>query len=252
MNDLLSPTTWALALLLVSALVLLALTILHRRREVGIRVREISAFTDLQDQLGRAAESGKPFHIALGTGGLGSGSTVSSLAGLQLLEGIVDAAVAYDVVPVVTVGDPTLLPLAQDVLRRAYERNQIPESYDSSQVRFLGPSPTVYAAGAVPVGAPEDVTLNVALGTYGPEATLIADISNRHGKPMAAAVDSAEAIGALFPAVRRLAAGEELYATGAQVTDDKKFVASLITEDILRLMLVLIIVVLSLVALIGG
>jgi hypothetical protein len=119
-------------------------------------------------------------------------------------------------------------------------------------VRFLGPSALAYAAGAVPVGAPEDVTANVAVGTFGSEVSLVADISDQHGRPKAAAVDAAEAIGALYPTTDRLAVGEELYAAGAQVTDEKKYTTSLIAEDILRFILVLAIVGTAVVALVGG
>lgn len=252
MNDWLDPTVWALVYLLLSLLVLVVVTILYRRREAGPQIREIAAFKDLQEKLGRAAERGKPLHIALGNGALGGGNTVSSLAGLQVLEGLIDAAVSYDVTPIVTVGDPTLLPLAQDVMRRAYERNQIPESYDSSQVRFLGPSSLAYAAGAIPVGAPEDVTANVVVGTFGSEVSLVADMSDKRGKPTAAAVDAAQAIGALYPATDRLAVGEELYAAGAQVTDRKKYRTSLVAEDILRFMLVLTILITAVLALVGS
>jgi hypothetical protein len=252
MRDILDPTAWAMLFLLLSVLVFAALTILRRRRESDIQMREIPPFQDLWDELGRAAESGKPLHIALGNGGLGSGNTVSSLAGLQVLEGLVDAAVSYDVPPIVTVGDATLLPLAQDVLRRAYARGQIAEFYDPSQVRFVAPSPVAYAAGAVPVGAPEDVTANVAVGAFGSEVSLVADMSDRRRTSEAGAVDTAEAIGALYPATDRLAMGEELYAAGAQITEEKKYTTGLIAQDVLRFVLALVILASAALSFLGG
>jgi hypothetical protein len=251
MSDFPNPTAWALPFLLFSVLLLIALTILHRRRDAPSS-REIVPFKDLQNKLGRAAESGKPLHSALGTGELGSENTISSLAGLQVLEGLVDAAVSYDVAPVITVGDPTLLALAQDVLRRAYQRNHIPEFYDANQVRFVAPSSLAYSAGAIPVGAPEDATGSVIVGTFGSEVSLIADFSSRRGEPKIAAVDTAQAVGALYPATDRLAVGEELYAAGAQITEQKRFLTSLFTEDILRCVLVLAILVIAFAAAIGS
>lgn len=251
MNEFLDSTTWALLFLLLSVLLLIALKILHRRRRIP-HTRDIPAFRNLQDEVGRAAESGRPLHIALGTGALGSQDTVSSLAGLQVLEGLVDAAVSYDVAPIITVGDPTLLPLAQDVLRRAYERNQISEFYDASRVRFVSPLPLAYSAGAIFVGAPEDVTVNVMVGTFGPEVSLIADASDQRSEAKTAAVDAVQAIGALYPATARLAVGEELYAAGSQTTDKKRFKTSLVTEDILRFVLVLAILGTAVLSLIGS
>jgi hypothetical protein len=202
--------------------------------------------------MGRATESGRPVHLALGSGALGGPDTITSLAGFQVLEGLVDAAASYDVPPVITVGDPTLLLLAQDLLRRAYERRQISELYDPGQVRFVAPTSLAYAAGAFPAGVPEDVTATVAVGAFGSEASLIADASNRRRTPQLTAVDDAEAIGALYPAVDRLAVGEELYALGAQVTEEEKYEASLMAEDVLRIVLALAILLAAAWALIAG
>ena len=225
---------------------------LHRRRPSVNSMRDIPSIQALAPQLKRAAESGEPLHIALGSGPLGGTSTVSSVAAVQLLEGLVDAAVSYDVPPIVTVGDPTLVPLAQDALRRAYERNRVPEFYDPSKVRFVAPSSLVYGAGAIPVGSPEKVTANVVVGTFGSEASLLADFSDQKGTPKTVVVDGLQAIGALYPSTRRMAIGEELYAVGAQLTDEKRFATSLVAQDILRGLLVLAIVLGAVVALIGG
>jgi len=252
MSDFLSPTTWGLLFLVISAAVLIGVMILHRRRPSVDSIRDIPPIRALAPQLKRAAESGEPLHIALGSGELGGTDTASSVAAVQLLEGLVDAAVSYDVPPIVTVGDPTLVPLAQDALRRAYERSQVPEFYDPAQVRFVAPSSLVYGAGAIPVGSPEKVTANVVVGTFGGEASLLVDFGDQKGTPQTAIVDAVQGIGALYPSTERMAFGEELYAAGAQLTDDKRFATSLIAQDILRGLLVLMIVLGAVVALIGG
>jgi hypothetical protein len=239
-------------LLLLSALTLVALSRLHRLRELGLQLRKLAAFSDLRRQMGRATESGRPIHLALGSGALGGAETITSLAGLQMLEGLVDAAASHDTPPVITVGDPTLLLLAQDVLRRAYERRQISELYSPDQVRFVAPSSLAYSAGALPTGVPEDVTATIAVGAFGSVASLIADTSSRRSTPQLTAVDSPQAIGALYPAVDHLAVGEELYAIGSQVTEEEKYQTGLMAQDALRLVLALVILLAAAWALIGG
>lgn len=251
MNDLVDATDGAL-LLLLGAAALIVLATLRRRRATRVELRELAGLKGFEREVGRAAESGRPIHVALGSGSLSSGDTITSLAALQVLEGMVDASVAYDVTPVVTVGDPTLLPLAQDTLRRAYERRHALGLYDPSQVRFVAPSPVAYAAGANPIGAPGDTAANVAAGAYGSEVSLITDSSTRRNTRQWAAADSAEAIGALYPATDRLTLGEELYAIGAQITEKDKYRTSLIAEDILRFVVALAIVGAAALALISG
>lgn len=241
MNDFLDPSTWGVLFSLAGAIVLVCVTILRRRRETRPTLRDIPGLEKLPEELARAAESGRPLHLALGAGEVGGTETLSSLAALQVLEGLVEQAVSYGVAPVITVGDPALLLLAQDVVRRAYDRSEVPELYDPTQVRFVAMAPLAYAAAAIPVGAPERVAGRVVAGRYGAEASLITDMSEQRGISKTAALDAPAAIGALYPATPRLAVGEDLYAAGAQLKKTEQHVTGLIAQDVLRVLLALII-----------
>jgi len=235
------PHVWATLFLVLSALVLGIQAILRGRRGPRPAIRPLPAFQDLRDEIKRAAESGGIIHIALGNGGLNEEDAVTSLAGLQLVEALADAAVAYNVPPIITVGDPTLLPLAQDTLRRAYERRDIADLYKPDRVQFVAPSPVAYAAGAANVVTAAGVTASVIIGAFGAEVSLITDAGAQRNLPLFAAVAAPRAIGALYPATDRLAVGEELYAAGAQMTEKRRYLVSLVAQDILRVFLILFI-----------
>jgi hypothetical protein len=230
----------AMLVLLVLGALLILLTIRIRpgRRPT---TRPLPAFDRLSMELGKAAESGTPLHVGLGTGGLGGGQTLTTLAGLEVLEGIADAAVAYGVPPLVTVGDATLLPLAQDALRRAYVRAGMASHYDPASVRFIAPSPATYALGARDLLRDDGVAGNVLAGLFDEEAALLTQGGEEHGLTQMAAADRLRAVGALYPFDALLAAGEELYAAGAQLTGKPKYLASLQLQDGLRLVVVVII-----------
>jgi hypothetical protein len=231
----------AILLLVLSGFVLLVLLILRGRKGPAPQIRPLPAFQDLWDETGVAAESGGAIHIALGSGGLSGEDAVTSLAGLQVLEALADAAVSYSTPPIVTVGDPTLLPLAQDILRRAYERNGLAQLYDPASVRFVAPSPVAYAAGAAHVVATEGITASTMYGAFGAEVSLITDAGARRDLPQLAAAAAPHALGALYPAIDRLAVGEELYAAGAQMTGERRYLVGLVAQDVLRVILVLVI-----------
>ncbi len=226
-------------LLFTSLLVLLVMLILRGKKGPSPLVRPLRAFQDLHTEVGYAAESGSAIHVALGNGGMYGEDTIASLAGLQAVESLVDTAVSYNTPPIITVGDPTLLPLAQDILRRAYERNGTPETYNPNYVRFIAPSPVAYAAGAAHAVATEHVTTNLMAGAFGSEVSLIADAGARRDLPQLAAAAAPVAIGALYPTTDRLAVGEELYAAGAQMTEKRPYLVSLVTQDILRIIVVI-------------
>lgn len=226
-------------LLFTSLLILLVMLILRGKKGPSPLVRPLRAFRDIHTEVGYAAESGSAIHIALGNGGMYGEDTITSLAGLQAVESLVDTAVSYNAPPIITVGDPTLLPLAQDILRRAYERNGTPETYNPNYVRFIAQSPVAYAAGAAHTVATEHVTTNLMAGAFGSEVSLIADAGARRDLPQLAAAAAPVAIGALYPITDRLAVGEELYAAGAQMTEKRPYLVSLVTQDILRIIVVI-------------
>ncbi len=242
----------AILLLTISGLVLVALLILRGRRGPRPTIRPLPAFQALRDETGRAAECGGTIHIALGSGGLNGEHAVSSLAGLQMVEALAGDAISYSVQPIITVGDPTLLPLAQDTLRRAYERHGLTERYDPGQVRFVAPSPVAYAAGAANVVTTEGVTVNVMAGAFGAEVSLIADAGARRALPQLAAAAAPQAVGALYPTTDCLAVGEELYAAGAYTTGERHYLVSLVAQDIMRVILVLVILGAAVLAFVGG
>jgi hypothetical protein len=217
-----------------------------------VKIRPLTSFQDLRGETGRAAESGGTIHIALGNGGLIGEDAVTSLAALEVVEELADTAILYNAPPIITVGDPTLLPLAQDILRRAHERHGLVKRYNPDQARFIAPSPVAYAAGAASVVMTENVMSNAMIGAFGPEVSLLVDAGARRDLPQLAAASSPNAIGALYPATDRLAVGEELYAAGAQMVEKRRYTISLQAQDVLRLILVGFIAVIAVLAFVGS
>jgi hypothetical protein len=233
-------------LLLLVALVLLLLFTARARSGRRPQVRRIRAFDQLPAELGRAAEAGASLHFGLGTGALGGEQTATSLAGIQVLAAVADAAVAYGNPPLVTAGDPTLMALAQDTLRRAYRRAGAPEDYDPKMVRYVAPSPSVYALGAGDAVGHEHVTASVLAGSFGEEIGLLTHAAEGRGLTQMAAADRPQALSALYAADTLLAAGEELYAGAARLTGLPQHVASLQAQDWLRYLMVLLILLAAL------
>lgn len=228
-------------LLIGVALLTLLWTGLRARRGHVPSVRPLEAFDGLPDELGYAAESGSPILFTLGTGAIGGDRTLTSIAALETVRGLADAAVAYSAPPIITVGDPTLLPLAEDILRRAWRRRGTPERFDPTNVRFIGTQPLAYAAGVADMLGHERVHGHVLIGSVDEEAALITHAAEGRGLPQSVAADRLPALGALYPADARLAAGEELYAGPARVAGFPRYLGSLRAQDVLRFLIVVLI-----------
>jgi hypothetical protein len=231
----------AAAIIIIVTGVALWLLTIRASRGRAPSTRSLPVFDEIPLELGKAAESGASLHIGLGTGSVLGNQTITSVAALQVLEGIADAAYSYGIPPVVTVGDPTLLPLAQDILRRACIRAGVPERYKSTAVRFIAPSSIAYALGASDVVSSEKLNANVLVGWFNEEVILLTHSAEKEGLVQMAAADRARALSALYPADTMLAAGEELYASGAQLMRKPHLVASLPIHDLLRIVIILVI-----------
>ena len=215
-------------------------------------LRTLAGFRVLPGQQSRAIESGQSFHIALGTGGVGSGNTATTLAGLTVLENLADEAAATDTPPTVTVADPTALVMAQDTLRRAYIRHSNPAGYAPRSVRYVAASPFPYAAGVMDILATEETSASVMAGVFGPEAAFIAEEGSKQGFLQVAGAADPTPLGVLYPSVNHLLIGEEMFAAGAYIGEQPSHIASLLAQDIVRWTLVVIILAFSLGALLMG
>jgi len=209
----------------------------------GLRYRErLSArhnfpvFTALADEVGRAAEEGALLHITLGNGSLTGESAMTSVAALEGLTALSNLAAAYDTPPIITTGDPTLYLLADDWMRRAYTRIGKLERYHPTLVQFTASNAVTYAAMAATYLYEKGIGSNIMLGAFEQEVSLLTEAAARRGIYSVGAAVSPAALGALYPALgpRRLVIGEELFAGGAEVTQNTMYQASLKGQDLLR------------------
>ena len=238
--------------LITSVLILAVLLIVRRKRTRRSEDGGLGGFGGLRDELAHAAESGGSVHISLGSGGAQGDDAMVSLAGLRVAAAFADVAVSYGLSPTVSVGDPTLLPLAQDALLRIYQHHRIESRLAPDQVRFVSPWPVAFGAGVGHEVASEERAVVIVAGSFGVEVTLVNDAAGRRGTPPFVAVSSLEAIGAAWAATDRLAPGEALFATAAQESGDVDWSAGVAAQDVLRVVVVVAIVVAGLWALLGG
>ncbi len=210
------------------------------------QTRPLPVFSRLPKELGYSAESGTPLHFGMGLGRLGSERTLASLAAMETLNSLAAAAAAYGTPPIVTVGDPTLLPVAEDTLRWAYKRRGTPERYNPTLVRYLADQPVIYAAAAADIVRHENVYGNVLIGSFDEEVSLITHAGETNGLPQSAACDRPQGLSALYPAVGHLAIGEEMFAGLAQLTRLPHHLVSLPVQDILRFLVAVMILLAAL------
>jgi len=215
-------------------------------------LRSLPGFKSLPGQLSQVIEEGRSLPLSLGSGGVGGGDTATTLAGLAVLEGLAEETAATDAPPIVTVADPTTLAMAQDVLRRAYAEQGNAAGLDFRSVHYVAASPLPYAAGVMDLLSNEETGTSVMAGVFGSEAAFIAEEGSRQGLIQVAGVADLTSQAVLYPSVTHLAIGEEMYAAGAYLNAKPASVGSLLAQDLIRLILVILISVFALFTLLLG
>lgn len=234
--------TIAVVLVLLILPILLFLTSRVRAGKGGA-LRPLPGLERLSDAVGRSAEMGRPLHVSVGVAGIGGTATAETWAGLSLLTQLADEAAACDTPLVVTVADPTVLPLAQDILRRAYVRQGNPDSYEPTQVQFIAPDPVAYAAGVMGLLERESLTGNVMIGAFGDEYLLMGETGARRGVHQVVGTSDPSTLPLVYASADEPLIGEEMFAAGAYTSRLPIQIGSLLTEDWARWFVVLAIIV---------
>lgn len=218
------------------------------KRGMVIALRPIAGYAALKGMLGQAAEAGQPVHLSLGVTGIGDQFTADTMAGLTVLEFLAERGAISATPPIVTLANPTALPVAQDLMRRAFNRQGYPEEYNPTSARFIAPDPSLntstqndafaYAAGTMQLLNDRKLTANVLVGRFGDEFMLLGETGAQRNLTQIGGT-SAERVLPLFQAtMTHPLIGEEIYAAGAYLSDKPAHLSSLLAQDVSRWLIV--------------
>jgi hypothetical protein len=197
----------------------------------GGELRPLPGMEELPGLVGRSVETGQPLHVSLGVAGVNGTLTAETWAGLAVLGRLADQAAACDTPLIVTVADAAVLPIAQDILRRAYSRNGNPEGYDPTQVRLVALEPMAYAAGVTGILEREPLTANVMIGSFGDEYLLMGETGARRGIRQIVGASDPRTLPFVYASADETLVGEEMFAGGAYTAGLPSQIGSLLVED---------------------
>ncbi|NLE52340.1 MAG: hypothetical protein GX613_13145 [Chloroflexi bacterium] len=205
-------------------------------RRVPIRLRPIAAYDALPEIAANAVESAHRVHFSLGSSSLGESSTASALATSEAVYQLADRLAISPYPPLITLSQPTTLPLAQDTLRRAYERRLRAEAFRATQAAWypLGKRSLAFAAGASAHAADVDAYSSVLLGRFGTELAFFGEGAVRHDQVLVAHSDNPGGQAVAYVQSDYPLLGEELYAGPAYLSHRPLHLGSVVAMDVLR------------------
>jgi hypothetical protein len=224
------------------------------QREGTPVLRPLGAYAALKGQVGRAIESARQLHISLGRASLTGPANPTSVAALAILDKLAADGCASNTPPITTVGEGTLLPLAENNLRYAAAQSRNKADIPVGTIRFIASNedPFAYASGVASVIQQEDVLGNVMVGQFGQELAIIMDAAGRNQVQQVVGSDDPLALAVALPLTDNLMIGEELLAAPAYVTGKAEQIASLQLQDFLRVLISLALVGIALFNLFAG
>jgi hypothetical protein len=240
--------TLLINLLAIIAIVLMLL-LLTRRLQNGrtIPLRPLTGYTALAGQLGRAIESGRRLHVSLGRATLAGAANPTSIAASNVLDRLAQDGCANATPPLTTVGEGTLLPLAQASVRRACDDVGRPGDFEAATVQFIATDtdPFAYAAGVTATLQQNRIASNVLVGRFGLEVAIMAEAASRQEMEQVIGTDDPVALALATAATSNVLIGEELFVASAYLEGRANQLASVQLQDILRWLIILTILGLS-------
>lgn len=213
-----------------------------RRRRDLFTLRPIRAYTRIAPIVGEAIERNRPVQLALGGAALGGTDTLLALAAAELAYQVAQEAAINTAPTLFNVSETTNLPLAQDTLRRAYHwRGRTPSGIASWLPN--GQHSLSFAAGLTVLMGDNDVSANVIMGSMGEELALVAETAVRRNQMLIATSSRLEGQAVAYAASDLALIGEEVFTAGAYLGGGSAQIAALVTQDVLRWMLILAILI---------
>ena len=251
----LTPDSFLLAAII--AFVVVSYFLLRRRAQADETNTAVSTlprpgYTQLQEQVGLAIESGRRLHLSLGRGGLERAHTPTSVAAQHAADTLIEASVRSGTPPDMSVGDATLLAPAQDALQTNYEARRRLD-YEPEQVAFVAPhtAPIAYATGTAVLIDHAEIGSTIVLGRVGREMAYLAENNTRQEITQVLGTDDPEGMAVAVAYTASPLLGEELLAAEATLKESPDALAGLQLQNILRWLVVLLLLTTAVLAFLG-
>ncbi len=211
-------------------------------------IRPLEGLEATYEGIGRAAEMGRPIMVLPGISNLGNPQT---LAGLTVLGEVAEQSAEIGVRPVTSASNTSVVTAMEAIVRSAFTTAGRPELYSPGEyVQWFGGDQFAYAVGAAGQIMTEEPAVIVYCGYFLFDVIVDGETGQRVGAVQVGGTIGSMPMVALF--CDYLLIGEELYAASASITRDPMAISTLVGQDWIKLVTLIIMIVGSLVSLAGS
>jgi hypothetical protein len=207
-------------------------------------VRSLSALNAIDESIGRAVELGRPVHLTTGHGGKGMYTRAAGnhLAGLSILGYVAQKCAETECDLICSVGFAEMIPIAEDVISQGCVLAGNPGFFRPDMVRFHVDNWHTFALYTMAMIQDENVATNIMVGNLDcTTGAIIAAGGAAHGMMQIGGTRSSWGMATFIAFCDYVLIGEEMPIAGAMIAGDQESVASLVSSDVSKLLLVLIV-----------
>lgn len=212
------------------------------------KIRRLAGLDAVEEAVGRATEMGAPVHFSPGIGGITDDSAPQTFAGLEVLAYVTQLTAKYNTEIIATIRTANVFPLAQEIVRQSYLAAGRPDMFQEDTVRFLSSEQFAYAAAVMGIMNRHKVAANLMMGAFWAESLLFAEAGAQVGAIQVAGTANMAQLPFFVAACDYCLLGEELYAAGAYLSQDKVKLGSIGAQDIAKAITMVILLIGSLLA----
>ena len=207
------------------------------------QIRSIAGLEAVEEAVGRATEMGRMIHFSPGIAGLNGVTAAQTFAGLETLGLVAKLVARYGARLFVSIRQPIVLPLAEEVVRQAYMAEGAIEAYDEDCVQYLSSEQFAYAAAVMGIVQREKAAASILLGGFWAESLMVAEAGFHAGAIQIAGSANITQVPFFVAACDYVLIGEELYAAGAIASGNPVKLGSIAGQDIAKLYAMILLIV---------
>lgn len=226
-----------IAVVVITGLILYHIFTARSGRQVFIR--RIPGLSEIDEAVGRATEMGRPALFHPGTADV---RDIGTLAALGVLGHVARNCAKMGTRLIVTTQFPVIVPVAEDIVKQAYEQEGRPELFDAEDIRFLAASGDQLALASATLMDREGTASHFFFGSYDYTSLLFTEPGQRTGAVQIAGTDQYYQVPFFIASCDYTVIGEELYAASAYLTREPTMLGSLIGQDRAKIIILAIIV----------
>jgi hypothetical protein len=225
-----------------------------RARRDSIVLRRIPAYDRMPMLVSESIETDRPVHFSFGSAVLGGATTPLLLANAEGFSLLAQRAAVGIRTPLMTTSEVATLPVAYDILRRAYRNRRRIDQFNVGAVQWYpeGPRSLAFAAAVSTVASDYRVNTHILTGSFGTELALMMDAAVRRRQTVIAASDQLDGQAIAYAMSDETLLGEELFASGAYLGGGAAQTGGIVALDVMRVFLILALVLLTVDQLLGG